>query len=157
MQNKFSSPEYPHSYPEGFTCQWNITAPPGYFVKVYFEMFKLQYNNRNLYCTNGDYVELRDGSSSQDDLIKRFCYSGETSTLPPIVTGVYSTGRHMYMKFRSDPRGPNRQGFSVTYTAVKQGGFWIIHKLLLLLRRGFRGGAGRAAVPPFGGILVRDL
>ena len=26
-----------------------------------------------------------------------------------------------------------------------------------MYRRGFRGGAGRAAVPPFAGIFVRDL
>ena len=27
----------------------------------------------------------------------------------------------------------------------------------ILIRRGFRGGAGRAAAPPFAGIFVRDL
>ena len=117
--NELSSPGYPNPYPAALSCQWNITAPAGHFVKLNFSDFILQHNYQSA-CSNGDYLELHDGASSSDDIIKSFCPSSTIGDGSPLGT-IYSTGQHMYVEFRSYMQTSNTKGFRIVYTAVKHG------------------------------------
>ena len=64
------------------------------------------------YCAlcHCDYVEVREGASSSGQLIGRFCHSKRTT--------VYSEGRQMWVKFRSDI-AYHRKGFSASFSRMK--------------------------------------
>ena len=65
------------------------------------------------YCTlcYCDYVEVREGASSDGQLIGRFCNNAKK-------TAVYSEGRQMWVKFRSDI-AYQRKGFSASFSRIK--------------------------------------
>ena len=68
-----------------------------------------------------DYVELRDGAKASGPLIGRYC-EAKAST-------VYSEGRHMWVKFKSDRENEGR-GFLANYTfnirVVERGVFFFL-------------------------------
>ena len=48
------TPGYPQSYPNDLTRIWNISAPTGYQVRLYFTVFDVEYS---AYCEY-DYVKV---------------------------------------------------------------------------------------------------
>lgn len=64
------------------------------------------------YCTlcSCDYVEVRDGASANGPLIGRYCDAKKTT--------VYSEGRQMWVKFKSDIAYEGR-GFFASFTHIK--------------------------------------
>jgi len=57
-----------------------------------------------------DYVEVREGASADGQLIGRFCNTKRTT--------VYSEGRQLWVKFRSDI-AYQRKGFHVSFSGNK--------------------------------------
>lgn len=116
--NELTSPGYPNSYPTGLNCEWNISAPLGYIVKLTFSDFELPFNS-DATCLGGDFVELRDGPSLSDDLIKRACFA--LGDQEPGYQPFYSSGQHMHVVFKSHQTHSSAKGFNASYTAVKLG------------------------------------
>lgn len=100
------SPSYPKPYPQSTICVWVITAPQGEHVKLVIKVMDLEY------CAlcHCDYVEVREGASSNGLLIGRFCSAKRTT--------VYSEGRQMWVKFKSD-MAYQRKGFSASFSQIK--------------------------------------
>lgn len=112
------SPNYPLQYPKDKTCVWAITAPSdSYAIKIEFLAFDLQ--SFGSCSSSRDSLEIRDGSSHSSALIKLYCQQNK----PQLRTGIYSSGRYLYLKFKSD----NFQsyvidrGFTIRYSAVLKG------------------------------------
>ena len=98
------SPNYPSNYGRLEDCKWRIMAPYNQKVLLYFTSIDLED------CCSCDYVKILDGSYSYSNLLTKGC----GSILPPPVT---SSGRYLYMTFRSDNSG-QRQGFVAHYRAL---------------------------------------
>ena len=64
------------------------------------------------YCSlcHCDYVEVRDGADANSQLVGRFCTAKNVN--------VYSEGRQMWVKFKSDMANEQR-GFSASFSYVK--------------------------------------
>ena len=92
------SPGFTKTYPHNAVCVWVITAPRGEHVKLTLKTMDLEY------CTlcHCDYVEVREGASSDGTLIGRFCEANKVA--------VYSEGNRMWIKFKSDSAN-ERRGF----------------------------------------------
>ena len=124
-ESELTSPGYPESYPNNVTCLWTIAAPMGYFVKLDFRIFDLQYKDYRAPCTSEDYVEVRDGDSSSAQLIDQYCYTKKSGKY---FRDIYSTGRYLFVMFRSGSSNSghkkfNFEGFRALYSAVKHGKF----------------------------------
>lgn len=79
---------FPGKYPRNSYFLWSVVAPSEYRVKIEFSKFDL-YRCEDCKC---DYLIIRDGPSSQSELIGKYC-SG-----PGIV---YTPGNHVWMEFVS--------------------------------------------------------
>ena len=99
------SPHFPKPYPDDVLCVWVIGIPRGDHVKLTLETVDMEY------CTlcRCDYVEVRDGKSSNGQLIGRFCRERKVV--------LYSEGRHVTVTFKSDA-GNERQGFDAKFSTV---------------------------------------
>ncbi|EDV28197.1 uncharacterized protein TRIADDRAFT_53561 [Trichoplax adhaerens] len=96
------------NYPGGATCTWIITVAPQFLVYLNFTQFQLEQSNQ---CTK-DYVEIRDGTSSADTRIGRFCGSN-VPTLPSPLSSTNS----LWITFRSDG-SIDFPGFIASYYSV---------------------------------------
>ncbi|KAL9973787.1 hypothetical protein ACROYT_G020289 [Oculina patagonica] len=104
---QFASYNYPHLYPNGVECLWQINAPAGYLIQLTFHSFDLQSSQD---C-KADYVEVREGAFktlAMSNLIGRFC----GSSLPGVIRSTYS---NVYVDFVSDRSG-GYPGFHASYT-----------------------------------------
>ena len=106
----FTSPNYPNNYPSSTTCRWIITVPEDNRVKLTFHSFDMETCFISSSCTC-DHVEIRDGSDGSSIELKEFC-GGRTPGLTPVI----SSGRFMWIEFKSDS-GTEKTGFNATYTA----------------------------------------
>ncbi|KAJ3611231.1 hypothetical protein NHX12_021247, partial [Muraenolepis orangiensis] len=95
-----TSPNYPQNYPQNIDCIWVITAPNGESVQVDFEGdFYIETTSSCLH----DYLEVRDGATSDAVSMGRLCGPTRPSTQ-------WSTGSALLLRFRTDT--------SVTHLAV---------------------------------------
>ena len=101
------SPSYPSNYPNNMMCTWKITAPSGSTLRLTFNYFRLGSGT----CSTGDYLEVRDGSSSTSTRKGTYCGS-----YAPSIT---SSGRYLWIRFRSDS-SMSYKGFEARYTIVTQ-------------------------------------
>ncbi|XP_068604308.1 cubilin [Brachionichthys hirsutus] len=109
-----TSPNYPQNYPQNIDCVWVITVPNGEAVQIDFEdEFYIEPVSSCAY----DYLELRDGSTSNAELISRLCGSNR----PPTQR---STGSSMLLRFRTDT-SITHQGFKAKYSIATCGGTFI--------------------------------
>ena len=102
------SPGYPNNYDSNKNCNWLIRAPFGQKVLIYFTTFDLEDSSQ---C-NYDSVSMFDGSSAYSSLLSRSC----GSSLP---SPVYSSGRYMFMQFKSD-ESRSGKGFVAYYRALNR-------------------------------------
>lgn len=101
------SPGYNEThYPDSAVCIWVITAPLDWQVKLIIKFVDLEYCN----MCSCDYVEVRDGTEASGPLVGRYCEAERTT--------VYSEGRHMWVKFKSDIANEGR-GFLANFTFIK--------------------------------------
>nr|XP_014268202.2 cubilin [Maylandia zebra] len=109
-----TSPNYPQNYPQNIDCIWVITVPNGEAVQIDFEdQFYIEPTSSCMY----DYLELRDGSTSNNNIISRLCGNTRPSTQ-------HSTGSSMWLRFRTDA-SVTRQGFKAKYSIATCGGTYI--------------------------------
>ncbi|XP_046567693.1 tolloid-like protein 2 isoform X2 [Haliotis rubra] len=100
-----SSPGYPYyNYNNNMYCEWTISAPAGYKVKVEVQTISMQYAPS---CSK-DYVLFRDGSPSYATRLGKYCSD---------VTGyIVSSRNSMTITFHTDTSVTDK-GFSLKYTA----------------------------------------
>uniref|UniRef100_I3KD12 Cubilin n=1 Tax=Oreochromis niloticus TaxID=8128 RepID=I3KD12_ORENI len=109
-----TSPNYPQNYPQNIDCIWVITVPNGEAVQIDFEdQFYIEPTSSCMY----DYLELRDGSTSNNNIISRLCGNTRPSTQ-------HSTGSSMWLRFRTDA-SITHQGFKAKYSIATCGGTYI--------------------------------
>ena len=101
-----ASKDYPHPYPTGSRCTWDITVAQYQIVKLTFKVFSLQYSEN---CTK-DYLKVSSNKYGTGSL-GTFC--GNYMPLGPI----FSTANEMYLSFRSD-FSISASGFEAVYEAV---------------------------------------
>ena len=120
LQSPQKNSEYGTEYPQDSSCVWLITVPESKIVRLSFESFDLEWSSE---CT-ADYVEVRDGSSRYSRSKGRFC----GSTVPE---DVFSTGRYMHVRFRSDSEYSFYLGFKATFTAEDKLSKWKIVTMII--------------------------
>ncbi|XP_069007315.1 cubilin [Embiotoca jacksoni] len=109
-----TSPSYPQNYPQNMDCVWVVSVPNGEAVQLDFEdEFYIEHTSSCLY----DYLELRDGSTSNADVISRLCGNTRPSTQ-------HSTGSSMLLRFRTDT-SITHKGFKAKYSIATCGGTYI--------------------------------
>ncbi|XP_054747410.1 dorsal-ventral patterning protein tolloid [Anastrepha obliqua] len=91
QDRRIDSPNYPLEYPPDRECIWHISVEENYQVAVRFLSFDLEHRENCLY----DYLEIRDGNSSDSQLIGVYC----GNTLPSTIK---TNSNQMYVKFVSD-------------------------------------------------------
>ncbi|CAG5895667.1 unnamed protein product [Menidia menidia] len=109
-----TSPNYPQNYPQNIDCIWVITVPNGEAVQIDFED---EFNIEQTASCAYDYLELRDGSTSNSDVIARLCGSTRPSTQ-------HSTQSAMFLRFRTD-HSVTHKGFKAKYSIATCGGTYI--------------------------------
>uniref|UniRef100_A0A336L7R2 Metalloendopeptidase n=1 Tax=Culicoides sonorensis TaxID=179676 RepID=A0A336L7R2_CULSO len=100
---RLESPNYPLDYLPSKECIWKITVPHDYQVALKFQSFEVENHDTCVY----DYVEIRDGDSSDSRLIGVFC----GYKIPP---DIRSTSNKLFVKFLSDG-SVQKAGFSATF------------------------------------------
>ncbi|XP_054478628.1 cubilin [Anoplopoma fimbria] len=109
-----TSPNYPQNYPQNIDCIWVITVPNGEAVQIDFEdEFYIEPTASCIY----DYLELRDGSTTNTGFISRLCGNTRPSTQ-------HSTGSSMLLRFRTDT-SVTHKGFKAKYSIATCGGTYI--------------------------------
>lgn len=103
------SPEGGEGYLSHSSCNWLITVPEGYFVKLSFDTFQMRHDGG---C-NADYVEVVDGNYIDGKSEGKMCGSGTPDNIS-------STGRYMMVLFRSGPIRSSFRGFKATFTALHE-------------------------------------
>ena len=113
------SPDYPVPYQDDTTCVWRLYAAYGDRVKLRFVDFELGQSvvdTKYSFCdlkSGMDYVEIRDGESSTDELLASYC--GKKTPFD-----VYSSGRRMLIKFRANRDGVQaNRGFKAHFESVE--------------------------------------
>uniref|UniRef100_A0A182Y0Z6 Cubilin n=1 Tax=Anopheles stephensi TaxID=30069 RepID=A0A182Y0Z6_ANOST len=96
-------------YPNNLNCEYLIKLPIGSRVEIRFSKFHLEQSEGCKF----DYLEIFDGSSTEDASLGKFC----GDRMPPTFT---STGHALLLKFHTDWSAPN-PGFSLVYK-IKCGG-----------------------------------
>ncbi|XP_017269603.1 cubilin [Kryptolebias marmoratus] len=109
-----TSPNYPQNYPMNIDCIWVITVPNGEAVQIDFEdEFYIEPTTSCFY----DYLEIRDGSTINADLVSRLCGNTRPSTQ-------HSTGSSMLLRFRTD-HSVTHKGFKAKYSIASCGGTYM--------------------------------
>lgn len=106
------SPFYPDAYTNNQECKWLMTAPPDMVVMFIIAKFDLG---------QGDFLEIRDGSDERAAMLKNL-------TLEQTVTGkmIKSTGRFLFVRFKSDFKNVGRGFRMLLFTRSKTFGKSII-------------------------------
>ena len=99
------SPQYPLNYPSSMQCTWIITVPYGKKAELSFTSVSTEGG----ICSSNDYVQVRDGSSS-DRSLGLFCSKPST---------IRASGRTLWVRFRSDSDVFTGRGFEGRYTTQK--------------------------------------
>ncbi|XP_013797015.2 cubilin [Apteryx mantelli] len=84
------SPYYPRASSHLKTCEWIISQPDGKVVILNFINFDI----RNTTTCDSDYVEVRNGNSTDSPLLEKYCGTAVPSR-------VQSTWNYLYVKFRA--------------------------------------------------------
>ena len=102
------SPQDHTWYHSGLSCDWLITVPEGKIVKLTFDNVDLKQSSGST-CI-ADYVEVIDGSRSNDESKGKFCGDRKPED-------IRSSGRYMWVRFRTDSHDSIYEGFNATYKA----------------------------------------
>ncbi|QQP52138.1 Cubilinlike, partial [Caligus rogercresseyi] len=98
------SPTYPHEYPRGLDCTWKISVREGAKIQVVFEDLDIHASDSS--CSNNDYLELRNGGTSQNG---RIC----GSTIPSTFN---TSSNHLTVTLKTAlGHGPRGHGFKLHY------------------------------------------
>lgn len=103
LEGEFGTPMQDGSYPHNLECDYQIKLPPGQRVSIQFSVFDIE----SSHSCNFDHLELYEGSSSSDPLVRRMCGSNMPDPYE-------SLGNQLLLRFRSDYSN-SHQGFRVRY------------------------------------------
>lgn len=107
-QQEITSPEYPNEYPNGHDdCVTVLWAEEGQNVELVFTDFELESHS----TCNYDWVQVRDGDSSESELLGTWCGSDSPGT-------IRSSGSMLYVEFHSDG-SVVRTGYQAWFSAVE--------------------------------------
>ncbi|XP_045516085.1 cubilin-like [Pieris brassicae] len=104
------SPGYPFKYPKNTVCEYVIGTSPGKIIQLSFQDFDIEDNR--FYNCQYDYVEVRDGPTSNSSLLGRYC--GGSDHIPPIQTSSFN---YLFIGFHSD-MSISGTGFFANYTTL---------------------------------------
>ncbi|XP_078284467.1 tolloid-like protein 2 [Rhinoraja longicauda] len=99
----FSSPGFPHTYPPFTHCVWRISATPGEKVSLVVSAAQVERHDTCAY----DYLEVRDGDSSDAPLIGRYCGYNKPSN-------IRSSSSTLWLRFMSDT-SISKAGFTADF------------------------------------------
>lgn len=111
VKGNFSSPQYPHSYPNNIKCRWTIQLPLGYRIKVFFLDLDLEGRNSLTDGCDYDHLAVFDGGTEKASLLGKWC---GREMLSPII----SSRNNLLLVLHTDRNIANR-GFSVAYFGGK--------------------------------------
>nr|CAB3264299.1 Tolloid protein [Phallusia mammillata] len=100
---QIQSPNYPDDYRPDKECVWTVNVDEGFQVGLSFQSFKVERHDTCSY----DYLEVRDGSTEDSELIGRFCGYDRPDDIK-------STGNTLWIKFVSDA-SVNKAGFAASF------------------------------------------
>uniref|UniRef100_A0A3P9CHJ1 Cubilin n=1 Tax=Maylandia zebra TaxID=106582 RepID=A0A3P9CHJ1_9CICH len=103
------SPGWPDIYPNNMDCTIILKAPQNNYISFFFNNFDVESHSNCQF----DYLEIRNGSTADSQLIGKFC----GSTLP---SPVFPQSNQLYLRFKSD-FSHSRDGFDATWTSSPQG------------------------------------
>ncbi|XP_037612385.1 cubilin [Sebastes umbrosus] len=103
------SPGWPDLYPHNVDCAIILKAPPNNYISFFFNSFNVESHSQCQF----DYLEIRNGSTADSQLIGRFC----GSTLP---SPVFPRSNLLYLRFKSDASLVHA-GFEATWTSSANG------------------------------------
>ena len=72
-----TSPSYPNSYPDSENCIYTISQISGKFINLIIEEFEIEDSSG---C-DWDFLEIRDGSTEDSQVIGKFCGTNIPTTL----------------------------------------------------------------------------
>ncbi|XP_048254465.1 dorsal-ventral patterning tolloid-like protein 1 isoform X4 [Haliotis rufescens] len=101
-----TSPGYPSNYSKNPNCQWTISAPVGYEIKVEVVYFNVEYST----ACSSDYLLFSDGSTSFAAQLGKYC--GRSN----ITRVVVSSRNYMTITFHTDG-SDTALGFNLKYKA----------------------------------------
>ncbi|XP_015260854.1 PREDICTED: cubilin-like, partial [Cyprinodon variegatus] len=104
-----SSPGWPDIYPHNMDCIIILKAPQNNSISFFFNDFDVESHN----SCDFDYLEIRNGSTADSQLIGRFC--GQTLPSP-----IFPQTNQLYLRFKSD-FSASRDGFDATWTSSPHG------------------------------------
>lgn len=105
-----TSPMYPYNYPSNANCVWIIQANPSQQIRLNFSKFEIEKQG----ACSFDFLELRNGPSSDSPLIGRFCNQNLQHRV------IVSHSNFMWLKFKSDT-SLNRPGFELYFDGAQSG------------------------------------
>ncbi|MEQ2252794.1 hypothetical protein ILYODFUR_025503 [Ilyodon furcidens] len=103
------SPGWPDIYPHNMDCIMVLKAPQNSSISFFFNNFDVESHSN---C-GFDYVEIRNGSTADSQLIGRFC--GQALPSP-----IFPHFNQLYLRFKSDFSAA-RDGFDATWTSSPHG------------------------------------
>ncbi|XP_067863171.1 cubilin [Heptranchias perlo] len=103
------SPGWPNVYPHNLDCTIILRAPESHKISLFFDAFDIE----SLGGCNNDYLEIRNGTDSNGQVLDRFC--GRTLPNP-----IFPNFHALTLYFRSDVL-TNHSGFEITWTSSPNG------------------------------------
>lgn len=105
-----TSPMYPYNYPSNSLCIWVIQTNPSQQIRLNFSKFEIEKQG----ACSFDFLELRNGPTSDSPLIGRFCNQDLQSRV------IISHSNFLWLKFKSDT-SLSRPGFEVYFDGAQTG------------------------------------
>ncbi|XP_066508153.1 CUB domain-containing protein 2-like [Hoplias malabaricus] len=110
VSGNFTSPNFPHIYPNNINCHWTIALASGYRIKLFFPAMELEDQNSLTDNCDFDSVSVYDGDSEADPLLGCWCGTEEPPSL------ISKTNKLLVVL--STDRNSAFKGFTASYTGV---------------------------------------
>lgn len=111
LQGEFSSPNWPHHYPQNIDYRWHISCPTGHTIQINFKESSFRIDGQMPNC-NTDWVQVHQGGL-EGVVLGKFC----GSTVPQMLTANSTTA---VVKFHAAAIAPSASntGFGASYKCV---------------------------------------
>lgn len=121
---ELKSPRFPRSYPNSIRCVWKISTDPYRRIALGVKdgAFDVEQGS-SIYSCNRDWVSVYDNETKSGPRLGTYCGTGMRT-----FQTLHSTGRHLYIEFKSDWQ-QRRNGFQLQYVTFFECEPWV-HILL---------------------------